>query len=728
MLTLAQAIRQKVDDTNGADKAWLLDFDSQGGQFDGANSFLPADADQGSSGEVVLLFDWAQDSQHASPGWVEGAGDALFAMLADMGFVDPQAGTGAELHFIGQGTGAVVTSEAVERLAYYNVPVDQVTYLDPHDFDQGMVTDTAQQLSVQAQPSQYGAAVWDNVAFADVYYQTRGRNGASVTDSVVPQGRPIPGAFNFLVDTTNFLPTGNYDDLNVFGDDQYLWEGFYLSTVNGEQPQDNESSLLTGDTPAPALPIPVDTLGYAFSSTKATIARPAATFFDQLAAPQDHTHSPAYVVDAAGQPNFAGLLAHRQTDTTITAGTQRPQWDPLAIVNGDFEQVGDLIGFSQRGVPGWTNHASVPLFDVQDMRIDLAGKFVQLDAQQPGITHNAVYVPPEAEWLAADVKVALFSGNDRFQVLLDDTVLAEELPATDDIDMTFIDAAFETHRFAIPEELRGGAHNITIRLADGGDNAFNAAVQVDNLRFEGYLFEVRAGDVTKVDLRQLLDAESQALLPTFSMISGVQDAGQIVLPEDLDPPEPSFASTGQFYFIPDFNTDGITLQFDDDDAVTNNDDFATLFFEVTVGAETIGKTARVRIADGYSQTGENSIVLTGSVGNVGDNHDIDEYRVQQRLRYFNFRGQNNADVEVDGDAGTITQQAIRLFQAATQEDGLGAPSNNTFFVDGRVDIGFRTQRWLNSPVAPYWSDSREPYTAQLSFKTKGRDQAGRVWR
>ncbi|MFV2068471.1 MAG: hypothetical protein ACC645_15990, partial [Pirellulales bacterium] len=180
MLPLAETIRQTVDDTNGDAGAWLLDYDSELGLFDPVDSVLPDAGDMNAAGEVVLLFDWSNDSQHASPGWAESAGDALFAMLANLNFVNPEAGTGTNLHFIGQGMGAVVTSEAVERLAYYNVPVDQVTYLDPHDFDQGLVIDTAQQLDRQAQPARYGAAVWDNVAFADVYYQTRGRNGADV--------------------------------------------------------------------------------------------------------------------------------------------------------------------------------------------------------------------------------------------------------------------------------------------------------------------------------------------------------------------------------------------------------------------------------------------------------------------------------------------------------------------------------------------------------------------
>ena len=81
------------------------------------------------------------------------------------------------LHFLGHGSGAAVTSAAVERLGALGVPVDQVTYLDPHDFVQAGLPDILTQQSALGLPLGYGAAVWKNVAFTDVYYQSRGLNG-----------------------------------------------------------------------------------------------------------------------------------------------------------------------------------------------------------------------------------------------------------------------------------------------------------------------------------------------------------------------------------------------------------------------------------------------------------------------------------------------------------------------------------------------------------------------
>ncbi|MFC1759682.1 S8 family serine peptidase, partial [Planctomycetota bacterium] len=239
--------------------------------------------DKGNSGELVLLFDWANASRQVSPGWAEAAGDALFATLVGLDLVDPDSGEGVPLHVIGNGFGATVASEAVERLAFYDIGVDHLTYLDPHDFNQGLVFDGAQSLDSLAQPTGYGAAVWNNVDFADVYYQTRGANGDMVSDTLVPRGRPIPGAYNFYIDESNHLPTAaEYDELNIWGDHEYVWEGFYLSTVNGQTPKDNDLAALTKDTPSPATNISVNDVGYAFSRVKNSATRPDPVFYQNV--------------------------------------------------------------------------------------------------------------------------------------------------------------------------------------------------------------------------------------------------------------------------------------------------------------------------------------------------------------------------------------------------------------------------------------------------------------
>ncbi len=115
---------------------WLLDYDIQSkgksGYFqidptaDGIPD-IPSKFSVGKSGQVVLLFDWNYTSNELSRGWTEAAGDALFNMLVGLHLIDPlNPASNPPLHFIGHSFGCAVTSEAVERLAYYHVPVDHV--------------------------------------------------------------------------------------------------------------------------------------------------------------------------------------------------------------------------------------------------------------------------------------------------------------------------------------------------------------------------------------------------------------------------------------------------------------------------------------------------------------------------------------------------------------------------------------------------------------------------
>ncbi|MCA9195494.1 MAG: hypothetical protein KDB03_27170, partial [Planctomycetales bacterium] len=75
LMPLAQAIRNRADAVNGDGYAWLLDYDVvQGGNgnFDSDDSQLPPAVEGGTdalSGEVVLLFDWAAESNELSAGW-----------------------------------------------------------------------------------------------------------------------------------------------------------------------------------------------------------------------------------------------------------------------------------------------------------------------------------------------------------------------------------------------------------------------------------------------------------------------------------------------------------------------------------------------------------------------------------------------------------------------------------------------------------------------------------
>jgi len=77
MLSLATAVRERL--ANDGKSAYLVDYDilaeSGNGVIDAGQSNLPASGS--SKGDLILLWDWAFESNEASPGWTQAVGDAL---------------------------------------------------------------------------------------------------------------------------------------------------------------------------------------------------------------------------------------------------------------------------------------------------------------------------------------------------------------------------------------------------------------------------------------------------------------------------------------------------------------------------------------------------------------------------------------------------------------------------------------------------------------------------
>ncbi len=438
MISLAEAIHQKAG-------GWLLDYDlpddTEDGFFDTCTNDcnLPATGDLGTT-ELVLLFDWAAESNEFSSGWGEAAGDALFSMLIGLGVIDPTGATNPPLHFIAHSFGTAVNSETVERLAYFDVPVDHVTYLDPHDFDQNLLgAEAAQRLFELGLPPGYGASVWTNVAFADVYYQTRGQSSLSV---LVPNGRPIPGAYNRLVlaELPASYPSGDFS-----GDHSFVWNCFYLGSVIGSLPMDCQTPQQT---------IPFTQTGYAFSHLVNGAARPDANFYDS----QDHFYSETNLVDPqSGLPNDAGLAELGLTAEQVIQGRWSPDWIPLNIVNGDFEHYNNTDY-----QPGWSHHGGggSGIFNQAD-----SNAYLELNVGNTIHSHNRFYLPSTATHLRFDLRREdgpLF-GSDTFEVQLGGQTLASYELREDD---AFEDADFVTRTLPIPELLRSQVVTLTFQLLD----------------------------------------------------------------------------------------------------------------------------------------------------------------------------------------------------------------------------------------------------------------------
>jgi len=87
--------------------------------------------------EIVLVYNWAQESDRLENGWLEAAADTLFARLVNgpinLGIGNVLA-SGKTIHFIGHSRGAVLNALTVSRIGFWfpEVTVDHVTTLDPH--------------------------------------------------------------------------------------------------------------------------------------------------------------------------------------------------------------------------------------------------------------------------------------------------------------------------------------------------------------------------------------------------------------------------------------------------------------------------------------------------------------------------------------------------------------------------------------------------------------------
>jgi hypothetical protein len=479
LMPLATSVQNRIQGiytaTGNNDRVWLLDYDvaDDGGQgiFDDANpQNRPGAGDNGLSGHLVLLYDWAAESNETRAGWGEPAGDALFSMLVGLGAVDPARCPQANLHLIGHSFGTAVTSEAAERLARFRIPVANLTYLDPHDFDQPNIeVDEDQRLFDLGRPPGHGATVWNNVNLADTYYQTRGTQGSIVAGGTNdPLGRPTPGAFNRHLDGADELPAGNPYGVSTDSDHSYVWHTFYQSTVEGR---------LRGGATAPAAFNTWNTTGWnhsVFANPQA--AQPAPIFYG---ATQDHRHSEAALVDRNnGQPNNAGLNGLGLNAAQVTQGRFAPQWNPAMITSGDFGP-GESYGVSDVS-QGWSHHGGGGDGDVESE--DVGGQtnfYLELNFNDAERTHNRLYIPYNATHLKYRRRLQDGSDNDTFRVRIGDQAI-HELTNYPDADNTWNQNVHE-----IPPALRGTTATITFEiLADGALNTVDSEIGIDDVMFQ----------------------------------------------------------------------------------------------------------------------------------------------------------------------------------------------------------------------------------------------------
>lgn len=434
------------------------------------------------NGQVILVHDWLRASNDAESGQAEAAAEAFFAALAtglpgDLSqnkMIDlAQPTESRPLHFIGHSRGTAVVSEIVQRLGVYDVAVDYVTYLDPHDFDEsaipydGFYHDPAVQ-------------VWSNVSFADNFYQIASLSLAPLPPlPYVPSGRPL----DHLQPPNDYYYNYNLSGLPGLGDGHISGPhggvvDWYFGTIapGSERPEWYTDGLGANTGFSRWLGLG----GYAKTSQESGIVNPA----DPLRPTLDH-----------------GLIPFPANDTEDDNG------ESTTFFMGDFElkhlddgnslnNIPDLVFvhpvngvvpfpyLDNNSIAGWSYHGGSGSGQVAEhngnhylslQKTALAE--IRIDARTR--THNRFYLPADQQYLVFDVQIQSPKPDTTLNVFFDDhaaTPLAMISAAT-----PF--AGFFGVEILIPEHLRGMGHTLTFEVTDGGFNN-TPHVNIDNIRFE----------------------------------------------------------------------------------------------------------------------------------------------------------------------------------------------------------------------------------------------------
>ncbi|MEN9611354.1 MAG: hypothetical protein RLZZ628_2168 [Bacteroidota bacterium] len=131
MTKMATAIGERSGKyTDGNMKATVLEHDPKTGKW------IYKEGSHDPNEEIVLLYNWADESDKAADGWTEAAGDNLFASLMDFGRMTDNAVKSANIlarpwHFICHSRGNIVALHAFMRFAGIK-DIAHYTALDPH--------------------------------------------------------------------------------------------------------------------------------------------------------------------------------------------------------------------------------------------------------------------------------------------------------------------------------------------------------------------------------------------------------------------------------------------------------------------------------------------------------------------------------------------------------------------------------------------------------------------
>jgi len=391
------------------------------------------------NGEIVLVFNWAEESDGAdtggTQGFAEAAADALYAALRDPKLAGNFVGVdllAGDVHFIGHSRGAVVNSDCVERLAVAGIAVDQVTTLDPHPVDGTLDNPLG--------PLDWGdraPVTWTNIGFTDNYWRADGGGFPAYFDF---DGMPLDVDLDLDLGGAIEGP-GDFDPPYEHVE-THAW---YHGTIDQAATNDGDGTQIDNETL---------TSWYGFAGVPA----------------RDLT---GFYYSAIAQGARPGPV-----------GGVEPSWSPYEIYNGDFEIVNDNGANLGVGYAGWRFHGgdkagiATPWSSIDPP----AGSTYYLTlfpgTSTQSLTHNRLYVDDSVSAIEFTRRITFPSANDRLQVVLSDGVVDTVLA---DVDLSAA-TGWEPVAFSVPAASVGRMQTLRLTL-DGGGDGVEAIVDLDDLRF-----------------------------------------------------------------------------------------------------------------------------------------------------------------------------------------------------------------------------------------------------
>jgi len=433
---IAEAIRARV--VAGGGDAGIFLNNKLSGDLDPCAH--PVCGPQGSGGETIIVFDWADDSNESGEGFSEAAAESLFAGLVQWSLGEEPLVVMDHLHLIGHSRGTVVNSEVGERLIAARFPApEHVTNLDPHDA--GALREEGrswEDFDVNEEHPDYqcgdgspvgGVCAWAKVSYQDNYW--RDQDGWPCFFD--PDGRTVPGSADF-----------DGSGLDQFcHSDVHSWYYFTINTAAGTHPE-------TGDPPG----------GDWFN--------PGSLTCDE----SDRITPLARTVDGF---NFSRVGGGSVRCPDVPSAKQRVLFDfnlREGLVNGNF----DKDGSGGTDISGWSFHggggpAEVATLGDNDLRLD-AGEWRR---------HNRFLMPPGARAIRFCRQVFDAGNSDTLTVqLLQETenrvIFEEDLVTTTD---------WQCFEAPIEDSEQGLVSRLEFSLSDNGAGA---EVGIDDVRLWAPLF------------------------------------------------------------------------------------------------------------------------------------------------------------------------------------------------------------------------------------------------